>query len=425
MKRAIGLVFVTIACIVGFLTVRGTMPFIPIFGSSMEPTLHSGGLLMIKPMNPDDIKVGDIIVYNVPPMVRDYYNYPPVVAHRVIKISTTPSLGFRTQGDNTGEEPFTIRPMDIRGTVGNQIPYLGLPLLFFQSRQGLIFVIIALVLLTIFLYGGEIGRGSNRVHRGIFSPVINEEKRTNRVLTRKIESTEKKMDSTEQALGKFAASISEYAQHLASHTSAVQSLAEASHELKRGAADQNRVLAALMENMAGAGQKQETITLIRETPPASEKPAPLAEKPAEVKIPPFYRALHRPVPEKPAPKMEKSLAQVEKPSWVKILPSHRALYGPAPEKPALKVEKPLAQVEKPSWVKILPSQRALHRPAPEKPAPKVEKLLPVAEKLVIHARKSITGNGKSDKAEELASRRTTGKSHPPGCTRQRHPLARW
>jgi signal peptidase I len=357
MKRAIGLAFVIIACIAGFLTVRGSMPFMPIFGSSMEPTFHSGGLLTIKPVNPGDIKVGDIIVYNVPPMVRDYYNYPPVVAHRVIKINTTPSLGFRTKGDNTGEEPFTVRPMDIRGTVGKQIPFLGLPLLFFQSQQGMIFVIIALVLLTIFLYGGEISRGGSWIHRGIFAPVISEEKRANRVLTRKIESTEKKMDSTEQALGKFATAISEYAQHLASHTSAVQSLAEASHELKKGAAEQNRVLAALVENMAKTGQKPETITLIRETPPASEKPAPSAEKPAEVKIPPFHRALYK--------------------------------------------------------------------TAAEKPVHKIEKMVPVAEKLVIHARKSVAGAEKLHEVKEPAPHRAPDKLSPPGCARQRHPLAKW
>ncbi|GAH63974.1 unnamed protein product, partial [marine sediment metagenome] len=134
------------------------MPFIPIFGSSMEPALQSGGLLMIKPMDAKDVEVGDIVVYNVPSMVRDYYNYPPVVAHRVIEVKTQPSLGFRTAGDNTGEDPFTIRPQDLRGTVGSQIPYVGLPLLFFQSTQGFIFIIVALSLLAFFLYGGEIGQ---------------------------------------------------------------------------------------------------------------------------------------------------------------------------------------------------------------------------------------------------------------------------
>ncbi len=270
MKRAIGLIFLLAACIIGFLTIKGTLPFMPILGSSMEPTLQSGSLMMIKPINPNDVKVGDIIVFNVPPMVREYYNYPTVVSHRVIEVNTAPSLGFRTKGDNTGEDPFTVRPIDIRGTVGNQIPYLGLPLLFFQSQQGLVFVIIALVLLTVFLYGGELLRGGNLLHRGIFAPVINEEKRSNRALTRKIEATEKKMDTTEQALDKFSTAISEYAQHLASHTSAVQSLAEASHELKSGAAVQNRVLMSLVENMM-------------KNPPSRDEAAPKIEPAASEK----------------------------------------------------------------------------------------------------------------------------------------------
>jgi len=129
MKRAIGLILVAAACIVAFLSVRGNLPFMPIYGHSMEPALQSGGLLMIKSINPEDIQVGDIIVYTIPPMVRSYYNYPPTIAHRVTKVNTVPSLSFRTQGDNTGEDPFTVRPDDIRGTVGSQIPYIGLPLL--------------------------------------------------------------------------------------------------------------------------------------------------------------------------------------------------------------------------------------------------------------------------------------------------------
>ena len=211
MKRAIGLILATIAIIVAILSVRGTLPFMPIYGSSMEPTLHSGSLMFIQPINnPKDIKVGDIIVYNVPKSIQDYYNYPPVVSHRVVKVNDVPSLTFRTQGDNTGEDPFTIRPTDIRGTVGKQIPYLGLPMLFFQSKQGMIFAIIALAILALFLYGRELGQGGNWIHKGIFSPVINEEKKANRVLSKKIELTEKKMDSTEQALNNFSAAVAEW-----------------------------------------------------------------------------------------------------------------------------------------------------------------------------------------------------------------------
>ena len=291
MKRAIGLIFVTVACIAAFLSVRGTLPFMPIFGASMEPTLQSGGLLMIDPIEPRDVKVGDIIVYSVPSMVRDYYNYPPTVAHRVIKVNTTPSLTFRTKGDNTGEDPFTVRPQDIKGTVGSQIPFLGLPLLFFQSQQGVIFAIIALALLAFFLYGGEITRGGNLVHRGIFAPVINEEKRSSRALTSKIEATEQKMTNTEQALEKFAGAIAEYAQHLSSHTSAIQGLAEASQELKKGAAEQNRVLITLVENMGKPGARQKT-------PPAMKIDMPVIEPEPEIEETekPFHGALDKGIP---------------------------------------------------------------------------------------------------------------------------------
>jgi signal peptidase len=286
MKRALSLIFVAVACIVGFLSIRGTLPFMPIFGGSMEPTLQSGSLLMIEPIEADEVKVGDIIVYNVPSMIREYYSYPPVVAHRVVEVRTEPGLSFRTAGDNTGEDPFTIRPGDLRGTVGDQIPYLGLPLLFFQSQQGVIFAIVALALLAFFLYGGEISHGGNILHRGVFSPVINEEKRANRVLTRKIESTEQRMNSTEQALEKFATAIAEYAQHLASHTSAIQGLSEASHELKRSAAEQNRFLMNLMENMQPRGTRPEGMIPNIE-PPVSEpeKPVLQVEEPSEPEKP--------------------------------------------------------------------------------------------------------------------------------------------
>lgn len=296
-KRTLGLIFVTVACIVGFLSIRGTMPFIPIFGSSMEPALQSGGLLMIEPIDAKEIKVGDIIVYSVPHMVREYYNYPPVVAHRVIEVKTEPRLGFRTKGDNTGEDPFTIRPQDLKGTVGDQIPFIGLPLLFFQSTQGFIFVIVALALLAFFLYGGELNQGGRILHRGIFAPVINEEKRSNRLLTRKIEATEQKMSSTEQALEKFASAIELYAQHLSSHTSAIQGLSEASHELKRGAAEQNQVLIRLVENMDKGTFSREGIAPRVEPVPLPDILAPTVVKPASESVQPESAT--------PAPEVEK------------------------------------------------------------------------------------------------------------------------
>ncbi len=290
MKKALGLILIIAACVAGFLSIRGTMPFMPVFGTSMEPELHTGNLILIEKISPSEVKVGDIIIFTIPAAVREYYNYPPVIAHRVKEIRTEPSLTFRTKGDNTGEDPFTVRPQDLRGTVSQQIPYAGFPLLFFQSYQGLIFIIIALSLFAFYLYAEELGRGRQKVHRGIFAPVIAESRRSGRVVERRIEGMEKGMAGTQQALNSFASAIEVYAQHLQSHTTAIQGLSEASQELKKGAVEQNKVLSRLMEVMEqGAIKREEVIPRVEEVAPKAEK----------VKFPPGCIRSRQPIKQQP------------------------------------------------------------------------------------------------------------------------------
>jgi signal peptidase len=260
LKRALALIVIIAACMAGFLSIRGAMPFMPVFGTSMEPELKAGNLVLIEEVSPSDVEVGDVIVFTIPSLIRESYNYPPVVAHRVKEVYVKEyGTIFRTKGDNAGEDPFTVRPQDLRGKVSQQIPYLGFPLLFFQSQQGLIFVIIALTLFAIYLYTDELMQGRRKVQRGIFAPIIQESRRNGRVMAQTMHVTERRMEHTEQALAKFASAIEVYAQHLQSHTSAIQGLSEASQELKKGAAEQNRVLTHLMEVMEQGKPKVEKV----------------------------------------------------------------------------------------------------------------------------------------------------------------------
>ena len=87
MKRAVGLIFIVFLFTVGYLSVWGGMPFSPVFDSSMEPALKSGSLLFVKPVSAAGLKTGDIVIYNVPPLIRETYSYPPVVAHRITGIN--------------------------------------------------------------------------------------------------------------------------------------------------------------------------------------------------------------------------------------------------------------------------------------------------------------------------------------------------
>lgn len=277
-QRAVILILIVAICVVGFLSIRGTMPFMAVFGTSMEPELQVGNLILIEEVSPSDIEEGDIIVYTIPAAVREHYNYPQIIAHRVIHVQTSEKgVTFRTKGDNTGEDPFTVRPQDLRGVVSKQIPYLGFPLLFFQSQQGLIFVVVSLLLFALYLYANELGRGGQAAHRGLFAPVIEESQRSSQVLTQRMDAAEKGTEYTQQALNSFASAITEYAEHLKSHTSAIQNLSEASQELKKGAAEQNKVLGHLVEAMEQKGPVREEVT------PPTEPMIPKAEK---VKFPP-------------------------------------------------------------------------------------------------------------------------------------------
>ena len=279
MRRILTLISIVAICLIAFMAVRGVMPFMPVFGTSMEPVLHAGNLILIDTkIAPSEVKQGDIIVYNVPSAIQDYYNCPPVVAHRVIEVRETEyGTAWRTKGDNAGEDPFTVRSRDLRGTISHQIPFLGFPLLFLQSQQGLIFVLTALGLFGLYLYASDLGRGGQKIHRGLFAPVIEESQRGSQILAQRMETTEKVVEHTQEALSSFASAIAEYAEHLKSHTSAIQGLSEASQELKKGAVEQNKVLERIAASMEQGKPVREEVT-------PTAKPA--AHEVAKGKFPP-------------------------------------------------------------------------------------------------------------------------------------------
>ncbi|MFH0914113.1 MAG: signal peptidase I [Chloroflexota bacterium] len=287
MKKTLTLLLLIGITLYGIYFLRSAMPFMPVYGISMEPVLHSGDLITIKPVAPAEIKEGDIIVYNVPLSIQEHYNYPPVVAHRVTKVNHIGRLSFRTKGDNTGDDPFTILASDVRGVVGGQYANLGLPFLFLQSRWGFIFAMACLALTALFTYSSELGRSGGWAHQRLLSPVIRENRRAAQSLGQRMKSTEEGITSTQQTLTKFSDAVALYGQHLQSHTSAIMGLSEASQELKRGAAEQNRILGMIADTMKGSTTRREEPQAVK--PPAT-KPQPRPEPP------PAPRAETRPPP---------------------------------------------------------------------------------------------------------------------------------
>lgn len=101
--------------------VTGSVP-LTVLTSSMAPGMPPGTLAVVRPVDPDDIGVGDVITYQI------RANRPGVISHRVTRIAIGAD-GRRTltlQGDaNTEPDPSPVVPAQVMGRVWYSLPGLG------------------------------------------------------------------------------------------------------------------------------------------------------------------------------------------------------------------------------------------------------------------------------------------------------------
>lgn len=88
--------------------------------SSMEPAMRAGALAVMLPIDPEDVKAGDIIAFD-PPWDPDV-----IVSHRVMAVRRDGQILFDTKGDATEEtDPYYVPAQNVHGKVVFNIPYLG------------------------------------------------------------------------------------------------------------------------------------------------------------------------------------------------------------------------------------------------------------------------------------------------------------
>lgn len=97
---------------------------------SMEPAIHTGGIVVIKPSQ--TYKVGDIITFG-----PDTKTQIPTT-HRIVSIAGSGSQQmFTTKGDaNDAEDPAPAKLSDVKGKVVLTVPYLGFVLDFAKKPIG-------------------------------------------------------------------------------------------------------------------------------------------------------------------------------------------------------------------------------------------------------------------------------------------------
>jgi signal peptidase I len=120
----------------GFL--RVWPPFAVVMSGSMAPTINTGDMVVLERLRAP-ARIGQIVAVNVPDATRARYGYPPVVIHRVFKI--TPDGQIRTKGDARPQpDPFTVPRSSVDRTVIAHIPSGGRVLAFIHSTPGLLWL---------------------------------------------------------------------------------------------------------------------------------------------------------------------------------------------------------------------------------------------------------------------------------------------
>ncbi len=107
-----------------------------ILTGSMQPGMPPGSLIAVKPVSIDDVRVGDVVTYQI------RSGDPAVVTHRVV--GTTSSTGgdrlLITRGDANDLDDPPVQREQLRGFVVLAMPYLGYPAALFggQARGAVI-----------------------------------------------------------------------------------------------------------------------------------------------------------------------------------------------------------------------------------------------------------------------------------------------
>jgi signal peptidase len=115
-----------------------TSPLVVVTSQSMLPTLRVGDLAVIQARAPDQIQLGDIIVY------QDSSYMPGVsIIHRVMNIQVIGGVYYyTTKGDNNpSSDPGTRTYDEIVGVVVFVVPWLGNVSLFLRTPTGLLLVV--------------------------------------------------------------------------------------------------------------------------------------------------------------------------------------------------------------------------------------------------------------------------------------------
>jgi len=111
------LILVVISLIISAIPITGNFKVLTVLSGSMEPTIKTGAVVVVKPLN--DYKIGDIITFGTPGKTP--------TTHRIYDITVVGGKPiYITKGDaNNAPDQKTVNKSEIIGKVLFKVPFLG------------------------------------------------------------------------------------------------------------------------------------------------------------------------------------------------------------------------------------------------------------------------------------------------------------
>ncbi len=136
--------FIGILLIISVLPIKNNIKFLTVLSGSMEPTIHTGSVVLIKPNS--SYKIGEIVTFST----NSKNNIP--TTHRIVELRIQDGENiFKTKGDaNDSTDTEEVLEKNIEGKFYFSIPYLGYIIDFVRRPIGLAIVILIPALLIIY-----------------------------------------------------------------------------------------------------------------------------------------------------------------------------------------------------------------------------------------------------------------------------------
>lgn len=160
---ATGIVVAIVVTAVGLVVVPRLLNWtvLVVLSGSMEPSMPTGGLAFVEPVDPAAIQVGDIVTFPVPGQPG------ALVSHRVTSVEQVAGKPVLLTKGDANDEPDAWRTpaSSVKGTVNVSLPYLGHATQLLRTQGGFILLLVVPGLLIVLGELGAIARELRKIRR--------------------------------------------------------------------------------------------------------------------------------------------------------------------------------------------------------------------------------------------------------------------